>query len=76
MKKFSKVSYGWSMGAAMLDGIPVQSAGDVPPTSITEQREYCDAFISYSDAADGSLTPALQHGVTGQCHLAIWRSWL
>jgi WD40 repeat protein len=41
--------------------VPTRNAGDVTPTSIAEQHERYDAFISYSHAADGSLAPALQH---------------
>lgn len=47
----------------MPDDIPTQNAADVTPTSIAEQHEHYDAFISYSHAADGSLAPALQHGL-------------
>jgi WD40 repeat protein len=47
----------------MPDDIPTPNAGDVTPTSAAEQHEYYDAFISYSHAADGSLAPALQHGL-------------
>jgi TIR domain len=47
----------------MPDDIPTQNAGDVTPASIAEQYERYDAFISYSHAADGSLAPALQHGL-------------
>ena len=48
---------------AMPDDMLAQNAGSVTPTPIAEQRERYDAFISYSHAADGSLAPALQHGL-------------
>src|ERR1700745_3139966 len=51
------------LGGAMPDRIPTRSAGDVPTAPIAEQQEQYDAFISYSHAADGSLAPALQHGL-------------
>ena len=60
---YSKVSNGWSMGVAVPDSMPTRNAGDVPATPIAERHEYYDAFISYSHAADGSLAPALQHGL-------------
>jgi WD40 repeat protein len=47
----------------MPDSIPTRSAEDVPATPIVERHEQYDAFVSYSHAADGSLAPALQHGL-------------
>jgi WD40 repeat protein len=47
----------------MPDSTPTRSAGDAPATPIAERHESYDAFISYSHAADGSLAPALQHGL-------------
>src|ERR1044071_2924877 len=43
--------------------ISTEDAGEVTPEPVGEQREYYDAFISYGHAADGSLAPALQHGL-------------
>jgi WD40 repeat protein len=47
----------------MPDSTPTRSGGDAPASPIAERHESYDAFISYSHAADGSLAPALQHGL-------------
>ena len=47
----------------MPDAMPTRNTGDMSPAPIAKPKENYDAFISYSHAADGSLAPALQHGL-------------